>query len=126
MALQNKSVGAKIFFSIGRRGETPDKYAGRIVSPVTVTNGPRGPMETATIITEQENLQGETYLNERVANLLFASPRTELVPALDGTEKEPKTVAQLIADRMAGLDAFLASREQSLDVAAAADEGAAS
>lgn len=120
MALINKRTGAKIFFSIGRRGETPDKYAGKIVSPVTVSMTPQGPVETATIITVQTNLQGEEYLNERVANLRFAWDRTESVEALDGTESEPKTVAQLVADRMAGLDAFLAGREQSLSVAEAA------
>jgi len=132
MALQNSKIGSKVFFSIGRRGEMPDKYAGRIVSPVTVSDGPKGPRQTATIITLQQNLQGDDYLNERVADLRFAWDRTETVEALDGTESEPKTVGQLIADRATGLDAFLASREQSLDVSAAdaapasdATEGAA-
>lgn len=121
MALINKRPGAKIFFSIGRAGQTPDKYPGTIVSPVTVSMTPQGPVETATIITLQENLQKESYLNERVANLRFAWDRTENVEALDGSDSAPKTVAQLVADRMAGLDAFLASREQSLSVDAAAD-----
>lgn len=128
MALLNKRPGAKVYFSIGRRGETPDKYAGRIVSAITVSPGPRGPMETATIITQQENLQGVSYLNERVADLRFVTDRTEQVEALDGTEEEPKSVANLVADRQAGLDQFLASRDQSISVAdlgAMNDESAA-
>lgn len=118
MALLNKGIGAKIFFSIGHRGEQPDKYAGRIVTPVRVDMTPKGPVETATIITLQTNLNGEEYLNERVANLRFAWDRTEDVEALDGTESAPKTVQALVAERMAGLDAFLASREQSLPATA--------
>lgn len=129
MALLNKRTGAKVYFSIGRRGEQPDRYPARIVSNITVSPGPRGPMETATVITLQQNLQGETYLNERVADLRFVLDRTEQVEALDGTEEAPKSVAALIAERQAGLDQFLASREQSISVAdlgAMNDESAAS
>ena len=126
--LLNERPGAKVYFSIGRRGEQPDVYPAKIVSPITVNSGPRGPQKTATIITLQPNLQGDLYLGERVVDLRFCRDRTEQVEALDGTETEPKSVANLIAERNAGLDAFLASRDQSMSVAelgAQNDEAAA-
>ena len=116
MALINKRMGARIFFSIGRRGEQPDVYPARIVSPITVTVGPKGPMETATIVTLQKNLEGEEYLGERVANLLYSWDRTEFVDALDGTPDEPKSVQEVVADRMAALAAHRASLAQSVSV----------
>lgn len=116
MALFNKRPGARIFFSIGRRGEQPDVYPARIVSPVTVTMTQRGPVETATIITEQENLNGEKYLGERVANLLYSWDRSEHNERLDGTEDEPKPVQKLIAERMQELAQFRASQVQEASV----------
>lgn len=116
MALINARLGARVMSSIGRHGEKPDAYAGRIASHPIVTMTPRGPVKTATLIEYRQNQEGEWFLGEREANLLYSRDRTETVEALDGSEQEPKSVVQLIAERAEALDAFLASRAQEADI----------
>lgn len=112
MALMNKVFGAPIYFSIGQKGQMPDVRAARITSNIVLSMTPKGPVETATIIEVHESRAGETYTKPRLANLFFASDRTERVELLDGTADAPKSVQALVADQMAKLATWQAANLQ--------------
>lgn len=114
MALANKRIGAPILVSIGRRGERPDLYPGRIVSQPQMAVVNSRPGEFATVITVQTNLDGDEYLAERVHNLAFAFDRSERIPLLDGVPTQPKTWQELVAEKAKATLEFMQSRPESV------------
>lgn len=110
MALINKAVGARLHFGIGHRGEARDIYDGVLISQPTVSFTPKGPVETATIIIERQTRDGVTILDERLANLRYCWDRSTRNERLDGTQNDPKTTLQVVAEQMEQLDAYLSSR----------------
>lgn len=117
MALFNRSIGSRIFTSIGRKGEQPDVRPALIAGPVTLHFVNGRPTEFVNVIELAENRDGDKYLRERLANVQYSWDRTELVAELDGTETAPKTITEVFADRMAALEQYRASQAQEVDVA---------
>ena len=123
MSLQNKRVGAPITISLRAAGAPADFIPARLASVPTieVINGRM--TEVATVLTAQVNrATGETYIGERIHNLLWAFDRTERVALLDGSEQEPKSLAQVFEQKAAATMAYLMSEPEaapaSIDLAA--------
>jgi hypothetical protein len=111
MALTSTGLGAKIFASIGRRGERPDLIPARLASqPMQMTDTKGRPYIGCNVITAQRNLAGEEYLSERVHNLAFAFDRTDNVELLDGAPDSPLSIADLIRNKQQSQLAFSMSR----------------
>lgn len=107
MAVLNTGIGAPLTISIGWKGQRPDFYPARVVSPVSVRRENGRTIREATVIYVAKNLAGETYLAERDHNFAFAFDRDELCALLDGSANQPKTMQALVKERAQGLMAHL-------------------
>jgi hypothetical protein len=115
VSFSRKSPGSHVEWSIGPRGEDPDRHPCRVVKAEYVLISGR-PVEIVDLIALRTNLAGEQYLQRREVLGRFVFDRNTAIPELDGTPDAPKTITALIAEQEAGLASFLANRAATTSV----------
>jgi len=96
--ISNSQPGARVEWSIGRAGQTPDIWPARTISPVEFGMDDQGRTgKVVTIVTLQKNLQGETFYGERTVQVKYLTDRDYAVANLDATaEGEPISLRDLV------------------------------
>ena len=113
MAVTNPQVGSRISRTIGHAGEQSDIQAGTLISEPMFQITNNRPALWASAILWRTNRDGEYFLDEAMVNLQYAGDRYDIVPALDGTENDPKSVQQLVKDKFDAFKAFNLTRPAS-------------
>ena len=97
-----------------------DTHPARIVSAPQIdsSQGPaRQVVEVVVYRPTRDGGDGSEYLSTRIVGAQFLQRRTSRVEALDGTQKAPKPVAQLVDEAAASFAEYQAQRAQVNDIA---------